>query len=174
MKKIILPMLLLIITLISMKLAAQEVVQVTDNDYPDWNPQISGSHLAWAGSIFGDQVSQIFYYGLNEQSAPVALTDDDLAKQGLDISGDKLVWAGGSNPDDPNTLEIYYYDLSVQGPAVQLTDNGIFDAAPQISGNNVVWFGRHSNLSNAYNRIYYMGISITTIRSREIQHCYMM
>ncbi|MHC4180483.1 MAG: PEP-CTERM sorting domain-containing protein [Planctomycetota bacterium] len=102
--------------------------KLTDNDYDEFSPQISGSNVVWTGRPDG-QDWEIFVY---DGTSITQLTHNDHNDFFPDISGSNVVWYGG----DGNDYEVFLHD----GTGIkQLTDNAYEDSSPQISGSNVVW-----------------------------------
>jgi hypothetical protein len=104
------------------------VTQLTDNDYDDTGPHISGSKIVWMGKVDGPDNEICFYDG----STITRLTDNSDYDSGSCISGSNVVWHGLDGSDS----EIFLYDGST---ITQLTDNNYGDSSPHISGSNVVW-----------------------------------
>jgi beta propeller repeat protein len=117
---------------------SKEVTQLTDNEFSDSNPQISGNHVVWQGSDGND--TEIYLYN---GSKVIQLTDNSVNDTLPQISGNHVVWQGS----DGNDTEIYLYNGS---EVIQLTDNSVNDTLPQISGNHVVWQGSDGNDTEIY------------------------
>lgn len=115
------------------------VLQITDNNYKDTQPQISGKNKVWQGKVDGADY-EIFF---NDGKVTTQLTDNDSNDIAPQVSGNQVVWQGltANDPNDPNNVdwEIFYDDGH---ETLQLTDNSYDDIRPQISGNIVVWQGR--------------------------------
>ncbi|MEM9271340.1 MAG: carbohydrate-binding protein [Cyanobacteria bacterium P01_F01_bin.143] len=105
------------------------IFSLTDNNFSDYNPEISGNNVVWAGYDGND--NEIYLYNYNDGFV-VQLTDNDTDDNSPQIFGNQVVWSGY----DGNDSEIYLYDGS---QTRQITDNDTFDINPQISGNNLVW-----------------------------------
>lgn len=105
------------------------VFPLTNNNFSDYNPQISGKNVVWSGYDGNDQ--EIYLYNYNSRSV-IQLTDNDIYESSPQISGNNVVWSAY----DGNDNEIYLYDGN---QTIQLTDNDIDDSSPLVSGNNVVW-----------------------------------
>jgi beta propeller repeat protein len=111
-----------------------DILQLTNNSFDDYSPQISGKYVAWyAYPDFSD--SEIFFYN---GSTTIQLTNNSYYESLPSISGNKVVWQGYDGSDD----EIYLYNGS---KTVQLTNNNFFDYDPHIDGNKVVWTGYEEN-----------------------------
>lgn len=135
----------------------RESIRLTDNDFDDRDPSISGSNIAWEGD------GEIFFY---DGTAVRQLTNNNVLDRHPRISGNRVVWerngeiflfdgstsrrlTNNSYPDkDPQISgqnvvwegdgEIYFYDGS---RTTRLTNNSFVDSRPRISGSNVVWQG---------------------------------
>ncbi len=112
-----------------------KIIQLTDNDYPDSEPQISGARVVWCGWAEGD--SEIFYY---DGRYVVQITDYILEDYCEDpqISGTNLVWSGWA------TSGAYVLDVFLNGSLLSDYDYQN-DIKPQVSGSNVVWQGEDSD-----------------------------
>mgnify|MGYP000224069218 CR=1 FL=1 len=118
---------------------------LTDNEYDDRHPQVSGDLIVWEAQVpdeveeppaedeepppapdwelmirFGDQVRQ--------------LTDNDFDDINAKLSGTAVVWQSF----DGNDWEIWAYEATSDA-MTQLTDNDTDDINPCISGTTVVW-----------------------------------
>lgn len=106
-------------------------VMLTDNDHPDFDPQIADGRIAWWGGTFND--NQIYLWE-NGTSRPITNTGlNEFPK----MDGQFIVWEGweGFGGGD---LEIFVWDGS---EVHQITHNDFDDRMPQISGNHIVWQG---------------------------------
>ena len=106
-----------------------EPTQLTDNDFYEYSPQISGNNVVWFGEDENYYPDVYFYDG----EEVTQLTDNSFYEYGLQIDGDNVVWIGEGENFNP---EVYFYDGE---EVTQLTDNDTYESSPQISGNNVVW-----------------------------------
>lgn len=105
------------------------VMQITDNDHSDFDPQISGGQVTWWGGVFNN--NQVFLW---DNGVTTQLSDSGL-NQFPKIDGQFIVWQGWEGYGNGD-LEIFLWD----GNQVhQLTDNAVDDTMPQISGNHIVW-----------------------------------
>ena len=139
--------LLLVISLIltlTVKTHAQpegwSIIQLTDNNYYDGQPQIYGSNVVWAGidTSSGGMQLKIFFYDGN---TTIELSTDNHYFDDYDwfqIYGSSVVWVGS----DGNDTEIFFYDGNT---ITQLTNNLFSDLSPQIYGSNIVWQGWDGN-----------------------------
>ncbi len=131
----------------SNELAAQEIIQLTNNEHFDGGLKVSGSQVVWAARPdTTSSLASLFHYNLIGMDTPMAITDSDfiLDFDPIQISGNKVLWSSVADMDDMNTAEVYYYDLNGQGPVVQLTDNNIYDGNISVSGNTALWQGGSS------------------------------
>ncbi len=104
------------------------ITQLTDNDYEEWSPKVSGPNVVWEGYDGTD--SEIFLYDGN---ATVQITNNSYQDYAPEVSGSNIVWLGHDGNDD----EVFLYD----GAITQLTNNEYDDYGPDVSGSNVVWTG---------------------------------
>jgi hypothetical protein len=125
------------------------IIQITDNDCEDNNPQINNNGLVvwWGGHQIEDWMdpdgtdespdSEIFLYD-SATGTTTQLTNNDYDDWFPQISGlDYAVWMG----NDGNDWEIYLYDHAA-GTITQLTNNSYDDEFPQIRAHFVVWQGK--------------------------------
>lgn len=122
---------------------------ITDNDYDDIKPQISGDLVVWEARIpngpteppadppgegqpepASADVELMIKYG----DAIRQLTDNDTDDLNPALSGTAVVWQSF----DGNDWEIWAYEATSDA-MTQLTDNDVDDINPAISGTNVVW-----------------------------------
>ncbi|UCC23396.1 MAG: hypothetical protein JSW23_04915, partial [Planctomycetota bacterium] len=109
--------------------------QVTDNNYDDVHPRISGTNVVWEGN---DVYSwEIFFWDGNTTER---LTYNELPDYGAEIWGTYVVWQRHDGNDD----EIFFHDVN-SGQTAQFTDNIYNDYEPEISGLRVVWKGHDGN-----------------------------
>lgn len=99
---------------------------LSDNAFPDFDPQVSGETVVWWGGVFND--FQIYQY----KDGAVAPISSGIRNQFPRIDGDFVVWQHFDGNDD----EIYFWDGAA---AVPLTNNNYNDTVPRISGNHIVW-----------------------------------
>ncbi|MCK4627067.1 MAG: PEP-CTERM sorting domain-containing protein [Phycisphaerae bacterium] len=113
------------------------VTQLTDNDYNDQCPQISGANVTWSTFQLGVG-SDIFHYDGSTQ-VTTQVTDNGAAGNAQPrISGSNVVWRAY---DAGSNLQIFLYNAVTQA-TTQITDNNDHDTSPEISGSNIVWEGR--------------------------------
>jgi beta propeller repeat protein len=116
-----------------------DVIQLTQNSYNDFNPLVSGDNVAWMGDP--DYIdAEIYFY---DGKSTVQLTNNNFYDYISDISGDSVVWG----EFEGNDSEIYLFDGT---STTQLTNNDFYDYVPQISGKNVVWSGYDGNDNEIY------------------------
>ncbi len=118
--------------------AADEVVNLTDNELDDRDPEVSGRNVAWTGTR-GSNLEVFVFNGEDEEAdlsdpSIIQVTSNSRADQAIQIDGDKVVWEGKVG----TTHEIFLYEIDTQ-TTTQVTSNSQEDRYPQISGNNVVW-----------------------------------
>jgi beta propeller repeat protein len=117
---------------------ANDITQLTNNSYDDYNPLISGNKVTWYGyPNFND--SEIYFY---DGKKTVQVTDNNTYDSPSDISGSNVVWQGYDGNDD----EIYLYNGT---KTVQLTDNNLYDYSPRVDGNQVVWYAYPPDYSDS-------------------------
>ena len=104
--------------------SAGTIIQLTNNNTNDDDPQISGNNVVWR------EYGTYLYNG----TTTTQLSIDTGAEGSPQISGNNVVW----RDFDGNDYEIYFYNGIT---TTQLTNNDTYDGPPQISGNNVVWEG---------------------------------
>ena len=118
---------------------AFDIDQLTDNDYSDWYPDISGSNIVWQGCPDGDTPAcqltgeppakwEVFF----DNGSPTQVTNNSVHDYKPRVSGSNMVWWRGSGDDS----EIYLWNGAT---TTQVTDNSVADANPDIDGSNVVW-----------------------------------
>lgn len=78
------------------------IVQLTDDDYPDGYPQVSGSNVVWQGWDGNDY--EIFLY---DGTTTIQLTDNDCADRPPRVSGSNVVWDGQGTPGGIHAFEIF-------------------------------------------------------------------
>jgi hypothetical protein len=114
------------------------IVPLTDNDYDDSEPQVSGSHVAWIG--FPDTIAEGEIF-VHDGVTTLQLTDDALDDRGPRVSsgpaGPTVAWIKGDGvtvggPAD----EIWMYEGC---DAARVTDNLVADTDPSLDGNLVAW-----------------------------------
>ena len=82
--KILLPIIIFLCGCFGHPLLTQTVIQLTDNDYADYDPRISGENVVWIGGNNTNDNTQIYYYHLIGLG-PSAVTDTETAKFNIDI-----------------------------------------------------------------------------------------
>jgi hypothetical protein len=112
------------------------VQRLSTNSFPDFDPQVSGNHVAWWGGVFND--FQIYLY----DGATVREISTGIRNQFPQIDGQYVVWQGYDGTDD----EIFLWDGY---KVTQLTDNTLNDTSPKIDGNHIVWQAAISGNGNS-------------------------
>jgi len=103
--------------------------QLTDNDYEDETPRVSGSNVVWTGYDGNDREIYVYNGKTTRQ-----LTDNDYDDGGPEVWGSNVVWMGKDR-------EIFFYNgMTIR----QLTDN-TYSVLPQVYASNVVWQGFDGN-----------------------------
>lgn len=148
-------------------LLAQDVIQLTDNNYADQSPRISGGNVVWVGGDASTNNTQIYYYHLIGLG-PSAVTDTETAKFNIDISGDKMVWNEATDKEEENTWEVHFFDFNASDPILQLTDNSVSDKAPRISGNDIVWYRQNTSISFFNSRIFHYDLDMPPSQTNPI------
>lgn len=130
--------------------------QLTNNNYTDYDPRISGKNITWTG--FGEPnpsqfevnaEAEIFFYNGSEIRQ---LTDNNFADRRPDISGNNIAWQSGLEPFKPYNVSpnISFFDgnqiIDITGEFGFINNN----FAPQISGDNIVWQQGEGNNSEIF------------------------
>lgn len=102
-----------------------KATSLSNNEFTDFDPQVSGNHVVWWGGVFGDR--QVY---LNDGTTTTAISTGTL-NQKPQIDGNLVAWQGNDGDD-----EIVVWDGA---SAVQITHNTYADTNPRISGNHIVW-----------------------------------
>ena len=110
------------------------VEQLTDNDYADLNPVVSGDRIAWIQ--YDENDYEVMYY---DGETIRQLTDNDTDDEEVSISGERVVWvqygrAGTSSYDG----QILVFDDSDDSTTV-LEDGHDDGFYPQIAGDLIAW-----------------------------------
>ena len=132
--------------------------QLTNNSTDDFDPQISGSNVAWYGSggTDGGTDTEIFFFN---GSTVTQLTTNSTSESDLQISGSNAVWRGSGGTDGGTDDEIFFFNGST---VTQLTTNSTFDFQPQISGSNVAWYGSGGTDGGTDDEIFFFNGSTVT------------
>lgn len=104
-----------------------EIIQLTNNDYDDWIPQIDNGQVVWEG--YDGQDFEIFLFNGNEI---IQLTNNNYDDRRPQIDNGQVVW----------TTSNYDVLLFNGTNTITLTDYG-FD--PQIQNGQVVWEGLNAD-----------------------------
>ena len=108
-------------------------INISNNIYSDYEPQVSGSNIVWYG--FDGFDTEIFHW--SPITGTSRLTSNGITDVGPRIDGSNIVWRGFDGQD----YELFHYSLTT-GVVTQITDNTTADNAPAISGNHLVWQGQ--------------------------------
>ncbi len=127
------------------------VTQLTDNDYGDVRPVVSGSNVGWVGGPDalepGPRDRKIYLYDGN---TVVPISHPDYATGYPQISASQVVWEGYDGGGD---LEVFRYDFATR-TREQITQNSIHDyyayASEQGSESYVAWLGDTGAASDVY------------------------
>jgi uncharacterized membrane protein len=104
-----------------------EVLQLTNNEYNDTDPQIHNDQVVWQGYDGND--NEIYFW---DGYIVTQLTNNNFDDNYPDIHNSQVVW----QRHDGNDNEIYFWDgLSVR----QLTKNNYQDSYPKVHDGMVVW-----------------------------------
>jgi hypothetical protein len=105
---------------------------LSNNSLADYEPQISGDYVVWAGS---DGVDQEIY--LYDGAETRQLSNNNRLDQHPAIDGNMIVWEGFDGTD----YEIYYYQIGVSTSpkSIMPATDTVNDTQPAVSGNNIVW-----------------------------------
>jgi len=134
------------------------IIQLTDNDYDDSQPQIYGSNVVWYGF---DGNNEIFFYDGNTTTQLTTNNNYSDDYDWFQIYGSNVVWIGS----DGNDTEIFFYDGNT---TTQLTNNLCSDLSPQIHGSNIVW---RSWDGNDYEIFFYDGNTTTQLTNNIYRDC---
>jgi cysteine-rich repeat protein len=108
------------------------VVQLTDNDYDDVEPEIEGDHVVWRAFPEDPAEGEIFHY---DGTTTERVTDDDLGDEEPQVSigpdGVTIAWVKQDGDD-----EVWMFDGC---ESTQLTDNASDDDELELDGNLVAW-----------------------------------
>ncbi|MBB5350965.1 hypothetical protein HNR46_001199 [Haloferula luteola] len=122
------PRLLLLALAATLPPATAELL--TNNAYPDQNPQISDSLIVWEAQPDGaDTEIMVHYQGETRQ-----LTDNTGDDTAVALSGSTLVWQSWDGTD----WELWGYNAA-SDMLLQLTDNTVDDTDPHIAGDHLVY-----------------------------------
>ena len=112
------------------------VKQLTNNDYNDQDPQISGSNVTWVAQVDWSDWEIMYFDGTTQDTRQ--LTDNGTSDLAPRISGSNVVWQASVLGHS----QIFFYD-GVTGDTTQITTNFVGDYAPDVSGTDIVWEGFH-------------------------------
>jgi hypothetical protein len=115
--------------------------QLTMDDFDQWDPQVSGDRVVWAGyggTDAGDD-SEIFTWKVGDAS-PTQITANDYNDASPQVSGDRVVWIGDGGGDSGEDNEVFTWKPDGNG-IIQLTMNSLDEYGACVSGDRVVWCG---------------------------------
>ena len=108
--------------------------QLTNNNFQDLNPRVSGNNIVWQGWDGNDY--EIFMVSGNGN--PIQLTNNNTQDVAPQISGNLVVWQQYTPiPNAPNNATILLYD-GVNAPRAIGSNRG-GEANVRLSGTKVVW-----------------------------------
>ena len=130
-------------------------VNVSENDYDDFDPVIDGDRVVWHALV--GQKTEIFLYNGQGQALNPSNTRRVTSNQGDNsapqIDGNYVVWQGRQDGD----YDIFLYEIDSWNTTQLTTTNADFpefdiedDKAPQIWGENVVWEGGSASNREIY------------------------
>jgi cysteine-rich repeat protein len=112
------------------------ITPVTDNDFDDAAPQVSGAAIAWVG--YPDAAGEGEIY-LLDAGTTLRLTDDALDDRAPSLSigaaGPTVAWVKNEGVASTGD-EIWMYEGC---EAVAVTDDDLADSEPSVDGNRVAW-----------------------------------
>jgi cysteine-rich repeat protein len=112
------------------------LLPLTDNDYDDEDPDISGANVAWIGYPDTPAEGEVFVF---DGVTTLRLTNDALKDRTPKVSdgpaGPTVAWV--KNTGDPLTGdEVWMYEGC---DSVRVTDNAVADVDPVVDGNGLAW-----------------------------------
>ena len=108
-------------------LLSANIVQVSDNDYPESGLEVSGSHVVWYGADSGGYDAEIFLYD-DTTKTTTQVTDNSHGDYSPQVSGSHVAWYGA----DGSGGEIFLYDITTK-TTTQVTDNEVEEWMFQLS-----------------------------------------
>lgn len=104
------------------------IVQLTDNDFDDTMPQVSGNNVAWTGGS-GSEIDVFFYDG-----AVHKLTDGSFFNNGsICLDGNRVAWTGWKTSGGS---EVFLFDGQT---TQQITNNNVNDNSPALWNGGLAW-----------------------------------
>jgi putative cell wall-binding protein len=123
------------------------VVQVTDNEYYEDIPAVSGDGVAWSAAGGSDGGSDCEVFTWTPSSGIVQITADDVDAAYVNLSGARLVWMAPA----PNVTDDYeIFTWTPTSGTVRLTSNSYDDLWPHVSGDRVAWTSLATSLGEAW------------------------
>ncbi len=123
--------------------------QLTNNNYADYNPVISGNNIAWSGfgdpriEIFeGNYQTEVFFYNGSEI---IRLTNNDVGDRHPDIYGTDVIWQSekeksGIVPSNFENWSISFFDgTEIFEVPPLFSSYQLPSSVPKISNGNVAW-----------------------------------
>ncbi len=134
-----------------------KTVRLTENDYEDSSPMVSGQHVVWQGKNGEDW--EIFLYDGTSTRQLTNNQHDDIEPR---VCGRHVVWRG----HDGNDWEIFLHE---GGRTVRLSQNDYDDLEPRVWDGQVVWTAKSDGDSEI---VLYDGISARplTVNDYDDQH----
>ena len=109
------------------KALSWQVTQVTDNNYDDYKPEISGSNYVWQG--YDGYDLEVFYWNASGMGEPCQVTDNSYFDYPPQISGSNVVWHAQDGITGSDT-EIFFWDAFNMTEQCQITANSYYDENP--------------------------------------------
>ena len=131
-----------------------QVVQITNNEYNDYLPEIHNGMVTWVGHDGGTD-TEIFLY---DGSSIIQLSNNEYFDSEPQIHNGMVTWVGHDGHDS----EIFFYDGVTM---TQLSNNGYTDYQPQIHDGLVVWDGFDENDREIY---LYDGTQVVQITNNDV------
>ncbi|MEB3359426.1 MAG: cadherin-like domain-containing protein [Synechococcales bacterium] len=120
------------------------LVQITNNNLPDFPTGISGSNVVGntVGTFFGQPAPSPFFYNGStgqliplETGSPIGNLINNLGFPPV-IKGSSIVWSAVA--DINVDFEVFFYDIA-SGETTQITNDGVNQIAVDVAGNNILW-----------------------------------
>jgi hypothetical protein len=121
-----------------------QTTQISNPDYFDRNPQLSGDRVVWQGTDV-DGYAYIFTWAVGD-AAPTRLSDNAYYCSNPQVSGDRVVWQG---EDADGYCYIFTWAVGDAGPT-RLSDASHYCTNAQVSGDRVVWQGDDGSGAHIY------------------------
>lgn len=133
------------------------VTQLTNNDYDDLTPDMSGGNLAWCANIAGSSTDgrEIMFY---DGSAVIRLTTNSCADMTPRVDANGVCW---QRKFSSTNWEVFYHTSSGTDP---LTGNGYLNLSPKLLDGRVVW---HGNSTGNYEIYLYDGLNVKQLTNND-------